>query len=306
MKLRTIWDVIKKAGAGWMDDNAMRLGASLAFYTLLSSAPLVVIVLAIAGVAFRKNAVQGQLVAQLRDLMGPEGGAAVQTMIDSASKPGSGSGIAMVLGILTLLFAASGVFAELQDALNAVWGVKPRPGRALWVIIRERFLSFVMILCIGFLLLVSLVVTAVLSALTGFTGLDSIGIIGEAISFLASFLVITLLFALIFKFLPDVKLGWRDVWVGAAVTSLLFTVGKLLIGLYLGRASIGSAYGAAGSLVVFLVWIYYSSLILFYGAEFTKFYACETGRHIEPTDNAMFVGDRGCPPGPTNPTRAAS
>jgi membrane protein len=305
MTLRTIWEVVKKAAVAWMADNAMRLGASLAFYTLLSSAPLVVIVLAIAGFVFRGNGVQGQLVAQLRDLMGDEGAKAVQTMIANAASPGSGV-IAVTVGILTLLFAASGVFAELQDALNAVWGVKPRPGRALWVIVRERFLSFVMILAIGFLLLVSLVVTAILSALTGYAGLDNIGIIGQVLSFCVSFLVITLLFAMIFKFLPDVKIGWRDVWVGAAVTALLFAVGKLLIGLYLGRASIGSAYGAAGSLVVFLVWIYYSSLILFYGAEFTKVYAQEVGSHIEPTDNAMFVNDGAGAGRPATGARAAS
>jgi membrane protein len=305
MKLRTIWEVVEKAAVAWMADNAMRLGASLAFYTLLSSAPLVVIVLAIAGFVFGGNAVQGQLVAQLRDLMGDEGAKAVQTMIANAARPGSGV-IAMTVGILTLLFAASGVFAELQDALNTVWGVKPRPGRALWVIVRERFLSFVMILGIGFLLLVSLVVTALLSALTGYAGLDHIGIIGQVLSFCISFLVIMLLFAMIFKFLPDVKIGWGDVWVGAAVTSLLFAVGKLLIGLYLGRASIGSAYGAAGSLVVFLVWIYYSSLILFYGAEFTKVYAQEVGSHIEPTDNAMFVNDGAGAGRPATGARAAS
>jgi membrane protein len=146
-----------------------------------------------------------------------------------------------------------------------------------------------MVLVIGFLLLVSLVITAVLSALTAFAGLNHIGGIGQVLSFAVSFLVITLLFALIFKYLPDVKIAWRDVWVGAAVTSLLFSVGKLLIGVYLGRAGIGSAYGAAGSLVVFQVWVFYSSLILFYGAEFTKVYAQETGAHVEPTDNAMFV-----------------
>jgi membrane protein len=291
MKLRTVWELLEKAAAGWMEDNAMRLGAALAFYTLLSAAPLLVIVLAMAGLFFGASAVQGQVVEQLRDLIGAEGAQAVQTMIVHASRPGTGI-VAMLVGILMLLFGASGVFAELQDALNNIWKVAPRPGQPIWTILRDRFLSFVMVLGIGFLLLVSLVITAILSALTHIAGLDHIGFIGQLLSFVVSFAVITLLFAMIFKILPDVKIAWKDVWVGAAVTSLLFSVGKLLIGLYLGRASIGSAYGAAGSLVVFLVWVYYSALILFFGAEFTKVYANEFGAHIEPAANAISLADK--------------
>jgi membrane protein len=247
--------VLKETGNGWVEDKVMRMSAAIAYYTVLSVAPLLVIVMAIAGLVFGREAVQGQLVEQFKGFVGDEGAQALQTMIAHASDPGSGTS-ALVVGILMLLFGASGVFTELQDSLNTIWEVAPKPGRTLMVMIRDRFLSFAMVLGTGFLLLVSLAISTALAALTAWMGLGHIGVVGQALSFLISFAVITLLFAMIFKFLPDVKIGWRDVWIGAVATALLFSLGKWLIGLYLGQASVGSAYGAAGSLVVFVVWAY--------------------------------------------------
>ena len=303
MRWKASWELVKEAGSGWVDDKVPRMSAALAYYTVLSVAPLLVIALAIAGLVFERQAVQGAVVEQLGGLVGPEGAKAIQSMIANASNPGSGI-TALVIGAVVLLFGASGVFAELQDALNTIWGVQPKPGRAVATILRERFLSFGMVLGTCFLLLVSLVVSAALAALTGLVGLGRGGVIGQVLTFCISFAVITLLFAMIFKVLPDVKIGWGDVWVGAAATAFLFTVGKLLIGLYLGHASVGSAYGAAGSLVVFVVWVYYSAQIVYFGAEFTKAYANHFGSRIRPADNAEPLTDaararQGAPRGST-------
>jgi membrane protein len=279
------WQLIQEAGNGWLDDKVPRMSAALAYYTILSVAPLLVIALGIAGQFLGPQQVQDAVVKQLGGLVGEEGGKAIQTMIAHASNLGS-SVTAIIVGGIVLLFGASGVFAELQDALNTIWEVQPKPGRPVWTIIRERFLSFAMVLGTCFLLLVSLVVSAVLAALTQWMGWGAEGVVGQVLTFCISFGVITLLFAMIFKVLPDVKIAWGDVWVGALATAFLFTVGKLLIGLYLGHASVGSAYGAAGSLVVFVVWVYYSAQILYFGAEFTKAYANHFGSHIRPTENA--------------------
>ncbi len=306
MNWRGGWGVIKKAG-GWVENKVPRLSAALAYYTILSVAPLLVIALAVAGLVFGRAAVEGQLVGQMKGLVGEQGGAAIQEMIKHASNPGSGI-TALVVGIIVLLVGASGVFAELQDGLNTVWGVQPRPGRAVWTIIRERFLSMLMVLGVCFLLLVSLAVSAALAALTNFVGLGHGGVWGQVLSFCISFGVITLLFAMIFKVLPDAEVAWGDVWVGALATAFLFTVGKLLIGLYLGHASVGSAYGAAASLVVFVVWVYYSAQILYFGAEFTKAYANRFGSHIRPADNAEPVtaearAQQGIPRTPASDTK---
>jgi membrane protein len=269
------WTLLKETGSGWIADKVPRLAAALAFYTILSVAPLLVVALSIAGMVFGRQAVEGQMVEQMRGLVGEEGGKVIQSMIASASGPGSG--VAMVIGVFMLLLGASGVFAELQDALNTIWKAPPRQGSGWLAMIRDRLFSVAMVFGVAFLLLVTLVVSTVLSALTRFAGLEGIGIVGQIADFLVSVLIITLLFAMMYKILPDVKIAWGDVWVGAIVTAFLFTVGKLLIGLYLGHASVGSAYGAAGSLVVFVVWVYYSGQILFLGAEFTKAYANRFG-----------------------------
>lgn len=279
----------KDTARTWLEDKVPRLAAALAFYTILSAAPLLVIVLAIAGLVFQESQqVQTMLANQLSNLIGEEGGEAIQTMIAHASRPDS-SVTAMIIGAIVLLVGASGVFAELQDSLNTIWEVAPKPGRGILMTIRDRFLSLVMVFGSGFLLLVTLVISTVLAALTRFAGLEKIGVVGQIINFCVSFGVITLLFAMLYKYLPDVKIAWRDVWIGALVTAFLFTFGKWLIGLYLGQASVGSAYGTAGSLVVFVVWVYYSAQILFLGAEFTKVYANTVGSHIQPTENAIAV-----------------
>jgi membrane protein len=270
-KLRAAWEVVSAAAADWVDDKAAQMGAALAFYSVLSLAPLVVIALSIVSLFFDANAAGAQFMAQIESMVGAEGSKAIGGMLESAEKQETTGGLAAVLGIATLLFGASGVFGQLQEAMNTIWDVPAKKGGGIWGMIRSRFLSFTMVLGTGFLLLVSLLLSALIANVGQQVGRWWPGL--EAISHLANevatFLVITLLFAMMFKLLPDAKVAWRDVWVGALLTAVLFTVGKLLIGLYLGKSAVGSSYGAAGSLVVLLVWIYYSSQILFFGAELT-------------------------------------
>ena len=268
----------KKSVAKWSADRCPTLAASLALYTVLSLAPLLIVAVAVAGLLFGAEAARGELTRQFDALVGRDGSAAVQAILASANKKGS-SIAGAVLGVVVLFFGASGVFVELQDSLNAIWEVKPKPGSGFFTMVRQRLLSFAMVLGVGFLLLVSLVVSAALSVAGGFfqSHLPGGGYLWSAVNFAVSLGVVTLLFALIFKLVPDAKIAWRDVWVGAAITSLLFALGKALIGLYLGRAAVGSAYGAAGSLVVLVVWVYYSSQILLLGAEFTRVYSDHHG-----------------------------
>lgn len=290
MNLASYWQVFKAAGLEWIKDKIPQLGAALAFYSVLSMAPMLVIAIAVAGMVFGQEAASGQLDTQIRGLVGKEGAEAVKEMLANAQKPAEGI-LAGVVGVVTLLVASSGVFGQLQDSMNTIWEVEPKPGRGIWGLIKDRFLSLSMVFGIGFLLLVSLVLSSVLSALGGaFEGLLPVPApLLQGVELVVSFTVVTLLFAMIYKFLPDVKIAWGDVWVGSVITALLFTVGKLAIGLYLGKSSFGSAYGAAGSLVVLLVWIYYSSQILFFGAEFTKAYANQKGSRIRPDEDARPV-----------------
>jgi membrane protein len=277
--------LLKETVSEWIDDDVPRLGASLAFYTLLSLAPLLVVVVAIAGIAYGKQAAQGQLFWQIRDLVGPDGARTIQGLLQGAYKPGTGA-LATVLGLLTLAVGASSVVVELRAALNTIWHVQTSPDdtrlSGIYRLAKERFYSFALVLGVGFLLLVSLVLNACLAAIGKFFGgfLPAPESLLQAATSLISFLVITGLFAAIYKLVPDVRLQWSDVTVGAAVTALLFTAGKHLIGLYLGKASFGSTYGAAGSLVVVLVWVYYSSQLFFFGAEFTKIYTRKYGSHL--------------------------
>lgn len=290
MNLKAMIGLLKATVADWQEDKASRLAAALAYYTVFSLAPLLVIVIAIAGLVFGQDAAQNQIVGQLQGLMGKEGAAAVQTMIANANKPTTGI-IASIINIVILLFGASGVFAQLQDAMNTVWEVAPKPNQGVLAMLRSRFLSFSMILGIGFLLLVSLALSAGLSGLSSYIGnlVPGLDFLLQLVNFAISFGVITLLFAMIYKILPDARIAWGDVWIGAAITALLFTIGKSLIGLYLGNASVGSAYGAAGSLVVLLLWVYYSAQILFFGAEFTQVYASKYGSRITPDKHAVAV-----------------
>lgn len=274
MGIKEAVPLLKQSFSEWSEDNAPRLGAALAYYTILSLAPLLVIVIAIVGAVFGRDAAQGKIMEQLSGLIGTEGGKAIETMIRNASKPVTGT-IAGLLGLATLLFGASGVLAELRSALNTIWEVETPQSSGVLGMIRQRFFSLTMVLAIGFLLLVSLIVSAVLAGLGKYVGdiLPIPAFVLQGVNLIFSLVVITALFAMIYKFLPDIKLEWRDVLIGAIVTAVLFTIGKTLIGMYLGRASIGSTYGAAGSLVVVLVWIYYSAQIFFFGAEFTQVYA---------------------------------
>lgn len=264
----------KSAFTEFGDDKAQRLAASLAYYTIFSIAPLLLIAVAIAGLIFGKSQAQAQILAELRTVFGPAGGKAIEQMLVSAAKPKSGT-FAIIIGFVTLLFGAAGVFGQLKDALNTIWNVEPKKDGGIMKMLKDRFLSFAMVLGVGFLLLVSLILDAAVSAMGHFASSHLPG--GEALwqvlQLVVSFGVVSLLFAMIFRFLPDIRVEWHDVWFGALFTALLFVIGKFALGLYLGKGSVGSAYGAAGSLVVLLVWIYWSANILFFGAEFTQVYA---------------------------------
>jgi membrane protein len=292
MKARQGWDLVKGTFEEWNNDKASRLAAALAYYTAFSLAPLLVIAIGIAGLVFGDEAAQGQIVGQLQGLIGHDGAKLVEEMI-AASRTRSDSIIATAIGLAVLLFGASGVFGQLQDALDTIWEVQPRPGRGLRGFLRDRFLSFTMVLGTGFLLLVSLVLSAAFAALGGYLGaaLSIPEALLQAFNAVVSLALTTFLFGLIFKVVPDAKVAWRDVWIGAAVTALLFTAGKLGIGIYLGKSSIASSFGAAASLAVLLVWIYYSAQILFLGAEFTQVYATRFGSHIQPARGAVPLTD---------------
>ena len=274
VSLATLWQLAKETATEWMNAKPFRLAAALAYYTLFSIAPLLVVALGIAGLVFGEDAARGQIFGPLQSLLGAKSADAVQNAVAAASVKSSGL-FATVTGLATLLLGASAVFAELQDALNTIWDVKPPPSAGLWDAIRKRLLSASMVAVIGFLLLVSLAVSAMLNAIGAYMGgvLPVSAFVLEMVNFLVSFGVITLLFAAIYKVLPDIDNKWSDVWIGAIATAGLFTVGKTAIGLYIGQAALDSTYGAAGSLLVVLVWVYYSSLILFFGAEFTHVYA---------------------------------
>jgi membrane protein len=287
---RDIWLLLKEAATDWSRDRAPRLGAAQAYYTVFSVVPFLILIIGMIGMVFGKEAAQGTIVEQLALLVGEHSAATIKEMIQRAEQPATGL-LSTLIAIITLLVGASGFFGELQDALNTVWGIEPKKGRGMWGLIQDRFLSFLTVLGIGFLLLVSLMLSVALSAFGKWFGnlLPFPELILQILNFLLSFGVITGLFALMFKVLPDAHIAWRDVWVGAAITSALFTLGKFLIGLYLGKTNIESEYGAAGSLVIFLVWVYYSGQILLYGAEFTKVYANRMGEHIAPTSEAEMV-----------------
>jgi membrane protein len=290
MKLSDLYDLVKTTYSEWSDAKAPRLGAALAYYSVFSIAPLLILVLAVAGQVFGKDAAELRLAAQIQSTVGPDVAEGVQKLIANAADPGT-SWTATIISLVTLLVGAMGLFVQLQDALNTIWRVTPKPGRSLRVIVHDRLLSFGMVLVIGFLLLISLVVSAALSALDWMvpSTLPGSAALWQAFNALASFVFVTALFAMIYKLLPDVKIAWRDVGLGAVVTAVLFTLGKYLLGLYLGRRSVTSAFGAAGSLVIVLLWVYYSSQILLFGAEFTRVVARKYGTHVVPLENAEFV-----------------
>ncbi len=288
--LKSSYALMKQTAIEWIDQDVPKLGAALAFYTLFAIAPLFVIVLAIAAIWFGEEAARRELFGQVSGLVGKEGAEAIQALVSAAHKTKTGAW-ATLIAVVTLFVGATGVFVQLQDALNSIWGVRRKPGRGVRNFIKDRLLSFALIVGIGFLLMVSLVLSAGLSALGNYLVglLPAQEAIWQAINFVLSFGVITLLFAMIFKVLPDVKIAWRDVWMGALLTALLFNLGKFLLGLYLGRSSVTSAYGAAGSLVVVLLWVYYSAQILFFGAKFTQIYSARHGPPPTPVSGANAV-----------------
>jgi membrane protein len=289
MPRKSIWQFLKTTINEWVEAEPFQLAAALSYYTLFSLAPLLLIAIGVAGFVFGREAAQNQIVETLQGMIGQDSATTVQEMIQASNeKPKTGM-ISTVIGFVALLFGAGGVVGQLQTSLNKIWEVTPKPGQGIWGFIRQRFFSFAMVLSIGFLLLVSLVVTAVLSSFTGMLRslLGDATFVAHAIDIVVSFGFVTLLFALIYKYVPDVEIEWRDVWVGAALTAILFTVGKYLIGLYIGTSGVSSTFGAAGSLITILVWVYYSSLIFFLGAEFTRVYATQYGSGVAPAENAQ-------------------
>lgn len=288
ISFKTIWDIIKEIVDEYSDVKAPKLGAALAYYTVFSLAPLLVIAIAVAGFVFGAEAASGTIYTQIKGLIGPAGAALIETAIKNSANKSSGL-IATIISLVTLGIGATAVFIELQDSLDMIWKVKPKPSNAIWGFIKARLISFALVVSVGFLLLVSLIVSAGLAALGEFmNNLGTIPIpILAILNIIISLLVIITLFAMIYKILPDVELSWKDVRAGALFTAILFQLGKYLIGLYLGSSSISSTYGAAGALAVLLVWIYYSSQILFLGAIFTYVYANRFGSGIKPSAHAV-------------------
>ncbi|RYD72777.1 MAG: YihY/virulence factor BrkB family protein [Sphingobacteriales bacterium] len=288
---KKFFNLLKDAFKSFSKDDTWTMGAALSYYTVFSLAPILIIVIAAAGMIFGKEAVQGQIFGEVKGFLGAEGAAQVQEMVKSAYKPGK-SQLATGIAIALLIYGATTVFGQLQASLNKIWQVKPKPKKGYIKYIRDRFLSFSLIIALGFLLLVSLVVSAAMVALGKFLAskLPEVSVyLLQILTFVLSLLVNTLLFAMMYKFLPDAKVKWRDVWAGSIFTALLFALGRFLIALYLGKSDIGSTYGAAGSIVLVLLWVNYSSQILFFGAEFTQVYATQYGSHIRPSEYAVRV-----------------
>ena len=286
------FNLLKQTGQEFLEDKAPQLGAALAYYTVFSLAPLIIILLAIIGIMFRDDpaGAWNKITQQMSYFLDANAVKVVQNIAQQASHPGKGI-LATIVGIALALFGASGVFGQLQEALNTIWEVKAKPMRGIWGFLQNRFLSFGMVGGVSFLLLVSLALESLLKAFSHYVQSVLPGGLAIAMSvyLIFDFAVIVLLFAMIFKFLPDVKIQWRDVWIGAVMTAIFFGIGKWLLGLYLGSGAAGSAYGAASSLITLLLWVYYSSQILLFGAEFTQVYARQAGREVEPSEYAIRV-----------------
>jgi len=282
-----VWALVKDAASGWVEHKDARLGAALAYYSIFSIGPLILIAIAVAGFLFGQDAVRGEVSTQVRGLLGDTGAQAVQSMLANADHPREGM-FATLFGIVTLLFAAVGVVVQLKDALNTVWGVESKKG-GVWQFIGTYLVSLAGVLSLGFLLLVSLLVSTVLAAGSNYLAPYLPETLLQLVSSAVSLGVITLLFAMMFKWLPDADVAWRDVWVGAVVTAVLFEIGKFAIGLYIGKQGLESTFGAAASLVVLLIWVYYSSQIVLLGAEFTRAYA---RRHAAAYQSKPAEGER--------------
>lgn len=291
MGLKGIWKLIKDAGTGFSDDNVLKLSGSLAYFTIFSIGPMILIIIFLADLFWGREAVEGSIYGQISGFVGADAALQVQEMIKNASLSGK-STMTAIIGGITLLIGATGVFAEIQDSINTIWGLKAKPKKGWLKMLINRLLSFSVVISLGFLLLVSLIVNGLLDAVSDrlmrmFP--DITVVVFYVLNLVITFSVTTLLFGIIFKVLPDAKIRWKDVLIGAAATTFLFMLGKFAISFYIGSTNVGGTYGAAGSLVVLLVWIYYSSVILYFGAEFTKAYAAEFGTRIRPNDYAVWI-----------------
>jgi len=283
------FSLLKQTYSEWLEDKAPQLGAALAYYTVFSLAPLILVLLAIVGLLFHNDpGAWNKLTEQMSAFLDKSGVEMVRNIAQKASHPSKGV-LATVIGVLLALFGASGVFGQLQDALNSVWGVKAKPGGGIWVFLRSRFLSFAMVGGICFLLLVSLTLESVLRGFSHWVQSVMPGgiVVALVVYWIFDLAMVILLFAIIFKYLPDAEIQWRDVWIGATITAILFAIGKWALGLYLASGSAASAYGAASSLITLLLWVYYSAQILLFGAEFTQVYASEAGRGVKPDKYAV-------------------
>ncbi|MGL5832602.1 MAG: YihY/virulence factor BrkB family protein [Waterburya sp.] len=289
MNLRKIVRLLRETFKEWQEDNASRIAAALAYYAVFSISPLLVIAIAIAGTFFGQDAAQAQIAQKITDLVGEDGVQPVLMALNNMNQPKI-KGVASLISIGVLLIGASGFFAQLQDALNTVWKVKPQPGQGISIFIRKRVSSFLMVLAMGFLLILSLVLSAVVGALSKYK-IDSLPgstILWENLDLIISLGLMTFIFGLMFKYVPDAKIVWKDVFVGSVITAVLFLFGKFLLGVYLSKGSLGSAYGAAGSLIVLLAWIYYSAQIILLGAEFTQVYTRMYGSKIRPSKHSQM------------------
>ena len=291
LRLKNVWNLIKEAGSGFNADNVLKLSGSLAYFTVFSLGPMFIIIIFLADIFWGREAVEGTIFGQIKGFVGPDAAVQVQDMIRNASLSGK-SNVTAIIGFITLLIGATSVFAEIQDSINTIWGLKPKPKKGWLKMLMNRLLSFSVVISLGFLLLVSLIINGLLEAVSNRLMVifpEITVVIFYIINLIITFVVTSLLFAIIFKLLPDAKITWKDVMIGAMATAALFMIGKFGISFYIGSANVGSTYGAAGSLVVLLVWVYYSSVILYFGAEFTKAYAAKYGRRILPNDYAVWV-----------------
>jgi membrane protein len=289
--LKGIWKVLIESFKGFGDDKITKLSASLAYSTVFSLGPLLIVIIYLCGLFFGQEAVQGTVYTQMQQFVGKDAALQLQTIIENAAVSGKGQ-IAAIIGIVTLLLGATAVFAEIQDSINTIWGIRPKPKKGWLKLIVNRLLSFSMIISLGFLLLVSLAVSAVIEGLSKRLQAilpDITVVVFYIVNIVVSFIVISILFAVIFKVLPDAKIKWKDVLPGAIASAILFMIGKFLISFYISKSNVGSTYGAAGSLVILLLWVYYSSIILYFGAEFTKAYALNYGNKIHPSDYAVAL-----------------
>ncbi len=289
--VKPAWLLLKETSSQFAEHKALKLSASLAYYTIFSLAPMLIVIIALCSLFLGREAIEGKVYQQLKEFVGSDAALQIQEVIKNTSLEGN-TFVATVIGIVTLIVGATGVFTEIQDSINTVWGIQVNHKRGWLKMLINRLLSFSMVVSIGFLLMVSLIINALVSAFSdrlSFFFPELTLYVFHVVNFLLTFGIITLLFAIVFKVLPDAKIKWKDVTVGAVFTAALFIIGKMIITFYLGRSHLGLAYGAAGSLIIILVWVYYSSIILYFGAEFTQVYARKHGGEIIPAEYAILI-----------------